>query len=395
MAYLTQAPDTAEFYPSRLIIVFVQDNGTKEYFSTLLPGLGIYDVHITTFSKWAFEVLGLSGYEYFERYGESEEEKDLYEYQKIQALREKPTSKWNKNIFAVLLSQYSEYFSAKNKILFSGQKQHKILDRFDLTILLKAYFEKYKKFEIKTQYNTFVKDTLVRKTRKTPVLYSLMIVDEFQNYLPEQLQVFKHCLNVDTESAIYVGDMAQQVKLGTIKNWEDIGEHILPERNIRLNKVYRNTKNILSFIQSLGYSVDVPIGVKEGPEVFEKITNTTEAEIAHIQEHIPTYKQGSIGIISKDETHLEPFRKEFVQAKNIHVLTMLESQGVEFDIVFIVGIKKESFNITHHNDVLPKHIEERKRMQKDLLYVALTRAITELHILGREKLSTILIENDK
>ena len=69
---------------------------------------------------------------------------------------------------------------------------------------------------------------------------------------------------------------------------------------------------------------------------------------------------------------------------------MLESQGVEFDIVFIVGVNKKSFEIKHDVDVLPKHIDERKRMQKDLLYVALTRAITELHILGEDTLSDIL-----
>lgn len=63
---------------------------------------------------------------------------------------------------------------------------------------------------------------------------------------------------------------------------------------------------------------------------------------------------------------------------------MLESQGVEFDLVFLVGIQSSLFEITKNIDTLPEHIEERKRMQKDLLYVALTRAITELHILGEE-----------
>ena len=72
--------------------------------------------------------------------------------------------------------------------------------------------------------------------------------------------------------------------------------------------------------------------------------------------------------------------------KNVHVLTMLEAQGVEFDLVCLVGIKKET-SIAEKGNISPKHVEERKRMQKDLLYVALTRAITELHILGTEKLS--------
>jgi superfamily I DNA/RNA helicase len=65
---------------------------------------------------------------------------------------------------------------------------------------------------------------------------------------------------------------------------------------------------------------------------------------------------------------------------------MLEAQGVEFDLVFLVGIKKDSFA---NSNISTEYFEERKRMRRDLLYVALTRAITELHILGLEKLSSL------
>ena len=178
--------------------------------------------------------------------------------------------------------------------------------------------------------------------------------------------------------------MAQQVKLGTIKNWNDIGESILPERNIRLNKVYRNTKNILQYIKSIGYDIEIPIGIKEGPKVLEKITNGSVDEIKHIKEYIESYKHGTIGIIAKDESYLEIFKKEFFGSKNIHVLTMAESQGVEFDLVCIVGFNQKSLIANRYTDVSEDHIKERERIQKDLLYVALTRAITELHILKSE-----------
>lgn len=390
VAYLTQVPDTAILYSSESILVMVQDNGTKNYFSTLLPSLGINDVKITTFSEWAFKVLGLDGYSYTERYGKTEEEKDLYEYQKLETLRGSSSSTWHKNIYGTLDTQYSKYLSFDNLKIFNNQKKDKKLDRFDLVILLNSYYEKYRKFEIKREYYTSIKGKAVHKIEKNLVLYSLMIIDEFQNYLPEQIQILKNCLNDKTQSIVYVGDMAQQVKLGTIRNWEDIREVISEDRNIILNKVYRNTKNILSFVKNLGYAVDLPLGLKEGPAVVEKIANTIEEEIKHIKDIIPKYAKGTIGVLSKDESYLENFKKEFFDIKNIHVLTMLEAQGVEFDFVCLVGINKESFNITHHIDVSSSHIEERKRMQKDLLYVALTRAITELHILGSEKLGSFL-----
>ena len=389
VAYLTQAPDTSEFYPPESIIVFVQDMGTKKYFSTLLPGLGINNVEITTFYEWAMMVLDLKEYSYIDRYGEDEEQKDLYEYQKLQALRSNPVLFWNKNIFKTMISNYSNYLSADNLKLFEKQKKEKKLDRFDLVFMLRAYLEKNKNFETKRGYQTFVKDKIVSKIEKKKVLYSLIIVDEFQNYLPEQLHIMKVCLDKDTNSTVYVGDIAQQVKLGTLKKLEDFGETIQPDRNIRLNKVYRNTKNILSFIQGLGYKVEIPDGIKEGPSVVEKIINSKEEEISYIKENIKGYENGSIGIISKDESYLDLFKKEFDESKNIHVLTMYESQGVEFDLVFIVGVKEGMFNVTHHIDVSPEHIEERKKIQKDLLYVSLTRAITELHITGVDKLCKI------
>ena len=102
------------------------------------------------------------------------------------------------------------------------------------------------------------------------------------------------------------------------------------------------------------------------------------------------YQQGSVGILAKSESYLAPFKEAFKNNKNIHPLTMNESQGVEFDLVCIVGINSETFKVTHHEDILPEHIKERTSMQKDLLYVALTRAITELHILGSSNLKDVI-----
>jgi superfamily I DNA/RNA helicase len=75
----------------------------------------------------------------------------------------------------------------------------------------------------------------------------------------------------------------------------------------------------------------------------------------------------------------------------MHVMTMNEAQGVEFDAVAIVGIGKDMFAVredAEHRDLA----EEKKRINKDLLYVALTRAISELHVMGKEKLENATSE---
>ncbi len=398
VAYLTQAPDTAPTFPDQSIIVFVQDNGTKEYFSHLLPGLGINDVNITTFSEWAMKILrldpsassGQEAYTYTPRYGDSEEEMDQFEYQKIKALRESPLPAFNRNCFLTLKRAYEPFLTKESKKLFMKQREERAIDRFDLTILLKAFLAKHKKLETEREVLEVNHNGARRRVKKTRMLYSLIVVDEFQNYLPEQLTLFKKCIHEDTEAMLYVGDMAQQVYLGTIKNWESIGESIVSERNVRLDKVYRNTRNILTYIQGLGYDISLPKGLKEGPVVTEKITHTAEEEIEHIKQVMGGYKHGSIGVLAKSRQHLVPFKSAFAEHKNVHILTMNESQGVEFDLVCIVGVENGMFSVKHHLDASPAHLEERKLMQKDLLYVALTRAITELHVLGRNSLRDII-----
>lgn len=393
VAYLTQAPETAPMFTENSIIVFVQDNGTKEYFSHLLPGLGINNVQITTFSEWAMKILKLEGFSYVPRYGDHEEETDQFEYQKIRALRENPLPAHNSNPFSMLSKAYEPFMGKTHRELFLKQKDGKILDRFDLTILLKAYLAKYKKLEL-TKEVMAVSSTGERKvTRRTKMLYSLVVVDEFQNYLPEQLAILKKCVKEDTESILYVGDMAQQVYLGTIKDWGSINEEISIERNVRLDKVYRNTRSILKFIEDLGYSITLPKGLKEGPAVTEKIFSSQEEEMNHIEEVAKAYTHGSVGILAKNKRYLAPFREKFKDEKHIHVLTMNESQGVEFDLVCIVGINSDTFTTPAHLDVLPEHLTERKAIQKDLLYVALTRAITELHILGTTSLKEAISVN--
>jgi DNA helicase IV len=375
IAYLVQAPDTAALYPSRSIAIFVQDNGTKEYFSHLLPELGIKNVMITTFSEWAFTILGIKdSYRQVTKYtSRVEEDDDLYEYEKLKIVRSGIPLEFNARPFMMLDSVFSKHLSETSYKLFLKQKKEKVLDRIDLTLLLKAYLQKRGAFKVPKS--------------KEEILYPLILVDEFQNYLPEQLKLLKGCLDTKTNSMLYVGDLAQQINLGTIRSWRDIDEDILEERSILLKKVYRNTKNILEYINGLGYSVSIPEGIREGIDVKEEILANAEEEILYIKNLIKTDTDRTIGVIAKDGWYLQKFQSEFGENKNVHILTMSQSQGVEFDVVCIVGITKDTFTINHTNDLSEEHLEERFRIQKDLLYVALTRAISELHVLGTQKLT--------
>lgn len=342
VAYLAQSPDSAHLYPESSIIVFVQDNGTKDYFSHLLPELGIHHVRITTFFEWASDILGLKE-AVFDPHADSFEE-----WKKIQAMRSG----------------------------FIPKVEGKTLSRADITALLISFVNKNGSVEI-------VRDKLVYKNGKyrerkgrESVEYSLMVVDEFQNYLPEQLAIMKSCLNTDSQSMVFVGDMAQQIYPGTIKNWESIGETIPTDRKVMLHKVYRNTRQILEYIQSKGYSVEIPQGIKEGPAVVEMVLSDTET-IEYVGNLLARHSGKIVGIICSNKELVPLYTERFKDIGSIHILTMLETQGIEFDITCI--IQNASVNTP---STLPKEfIGENSKMIRDLRYVALTRAMNEMHVI--------------
>jgi DNA helicase IV len=391
VAYLVQSPDTMHFYPTQSIIIFVQDAGTKNYFSQLLPELGIRDVKITTFAPWALALLALPEMGYVEHYGTTEATRDAYEYAKLEALRSGKLPKASRFPFSVLQKMYSGYFDSELKRSFQSQKEEGVLDRIDLTVLLEV--EKARKGGVlQTAHTRFVRTRDGKRRKKTDTVlveYALMVIDEFQNYLPEQLSLLRGTTKSSLRSTVYVGDFSQQIRFGTIRRFEDMGESVAPDRSVRLHKVYRNTKCILRYIESLGYAVEIPESMREGTPVEEHLVSSVEEEIAYVQKLREQKREASIGVLARDERSLVRLRQAFSGESNIHIFTMEESQGVEFEIVCIVGLCLADW-VLPVEGASASFATEKHKILRDLLYVALTRAMAELHVLGEEKLGDIL-----
>jgi DNA helicase IV len=389
VAYLVQSPETAETFKEESVVVFVQDAGTREYFAGLLPQLGIHNVTITTFSDWAREQLSLFDFSYTIRFGYSEEEKDLYEYEKYQALKTAGPIKYDQDIFTLLSKAYNKHLSNASTITFETQRIQKTLDRFDLTLLLQSYLHTFGGlFREETEYKQLKQGKVQRKKNRVPVRYSLLIVDEAQNYLPEQIQSFRLCANEKNHSIVYVGDLAQQTQLCTIREWQHAGEDFnTDERRAVLQKNYRSTKQILEYIQSAGFDIPVPDGIKEGASVKEIISKSKIDEISYVKSIAEQNSKTVIGVLAKTADYLTDFKELLSGHSNIHILTINEAQGVEFDIECLVGISETFFKkIPSTNSILA---EERKRVDRDLIYVALTRAMNELHVLGDTTIKNI------
>ncbi len=383
VAYLIQSPDTAEQFTENNSIVFVQDESTQQYFGQLLPELGIHNVRITTFATWAREQLKLQEYSYTVRYGHSEKQQDIYEYQKCQALRTTPTAEYDTDIFRFLKNLYAPAFSEESQDLFvQQQQQDRTLDRFDLTALLQAYLHTNGGLVTEDiEYKQLKGGKIQRKKIIVPLKYALIVLDEVQNYLPEQVSLLRQCVDPTFNAIVYVGDLAQQTQLCTIRDWAQAGEQFSEGRTAILQKNYRSTKQILTYIKKLGYAVDIPDTIKSGPEVTELPLPTVEEEIEYVTTLSKNNSDVVIGVISKSANYLKAFREQLVAYTNVHVLSIYEAQGVEFDIVCLVGMDDATFAVS---DMYDKSLTtERERVNKDLLYVALTRAMSELHVLGK------------
>jgi DNA helicase IV len=380
VAFLRQTPETTELYPAESILILVQDNNTEDYFSHLLPELGIRDVVITTFARWAIEKLGLGRFVYHARHGRNEAVRDAYEWAKVQALHgplTKVTKRDLQNPAKLLMAHYQDYLDEGQMSLLRSMLDDSALDRYDLTLLLSMKQQLEGALLGPREVRTFTKGRLKNiEIRQVPLEYSLILIDEFQNYMPKQLRLIRGTAN-KLRSMIYVGDMAQQTQFGTISQWSDIGETVAPERAINLEKVYRNTRQILMYIRSLGYEVHIPTQALDGPPVKEYKARDVVESLQYIT-GLTRVPGQVMGIIAKDPRRLETYSEYFAGDDTIKCLTMREAQGVEFDVVCLI-MDDSDFEVDGANNELAA---EQRRINRDLLYVALTRAMSELHVLG-------------
>lgn len=383
IAFLLQSPDTSNLFSQDNVIVFVQDESTRAYFGKLLPDLGLHHVQVTTFAAWSFERLNLVDYHFIRRPNGVDRSIDDFETAKLRALRSGIIDAVsNKNPYITLRNLYSSHLSPENTALFTDQVASRELDRIDITLLLAIQHRSNQGFTFEEEYFQQKKSfEIIRKNRTTPLQYTFMVLDEIQNYLPEQVTLLRSCIDPKTKAMLYVGDLGQRVLFGTLEKWADVGEDFANDRKVVLDKVYRSSKQIMTYIQSVGFDVALPDELREGNEVIEHCLDNSESQATFVRDRIADLESGTqIGILAFSESDLTSYRGLSESNPNIHVLTVHQSQGVEFDHVFLVGISQDLFDSSNNE------ASERAKIQKDLLYVALTRAMDGLTIVGKSLL---------
>jgi DNA helicase IV len=363
IAYLCQSPETKAFFQQQDIAVFVQDEATVGYFKNLLPKLGINNVRVFTFATWALSTLDLKDFRTVEYEDSKEFLEGEYQYAKYRLLNgsEYKADNAHLNCFNLknLNSFYKQYLDKANYDKFQSQLKAKLVDRFDLTIMLEAFFER------ETQ-----------KQRMKQHKYSFIVVDEVENYLGEQLKIMKKCVRETTNAIAYIGDLRQKTYLFTLSNWSDIGENFEESnRKIVIERSYRNTRQILEYLKKLEFDVEIPEDIRRGSEVKEIIELVFENRIEIIKKLISDNPERFIGVIGYSKKELDIYKQGLINYKNVKVLTIHEAQGVEFEIVVTIDLNTLLKPAENVSDDLK--IEEAK-IARDLVYVALTRAIEDL-----------------
>jgi superfamily I DNA/RNA helicase len=245
-------------------------------------------------------------------------------------------------------------------------------------------------FYKKEKYNKSVAlDTIKTFTRKTKVEYSLVIVDEFQNYSQDQLEIINIIINKDSKSLTYIGDLNQKNTLKPLSVKHNTSFFDDCEK-VHLSKVYRNTKQILSYIKNLGYDITVPAEAREGDEVSEiKIENNLstkddlECELLNVLnlEIEKIDKKYTIGILCDDpeiKIFLENNFKKFTEDKNLNfrIMTKSESQGTEFNTAIVIN-----GGLNNVSDFTGKFEKLKKQVKKNNDYVGYTRAVEKLIVI--------------
>lgn len=386
LAYLAQSPETAERFTAISMLVLVQDASSREYFTELLPSLGIHHVVIETFAQWAISILpSLGSVTIRDTHATERETQEWYECEKRRVLDQSlPQLAAKESAWSYLDRLFRAELSQEALSLWSIQKADKALDRFDLTLLLAAW--KLRHGSLIRERKVMVRGArgaLKEHLRQEILRYSTIVLDEIQNYLPQQITLVRSCIDPNTRALLYVGDLAQQTKIGTIRDWKEVDEVFTDSQRVQLHTVYRNTRQILEYIQRRGYKVSIPDRALDGELVEEmRVTDLAEARVVLIQRlDQGASDQRLIGVLAPDEGFVRYLAQTQAKRKgNIRYLTFQQAQGVEFAEVIVI-LPSNWLEIRPKGDIPSAWQAEQRRIRSDLQYVAFTRAMTRLCVI--------------
>lgn len=379
VAYLIQRPETSELYDGKKLLMLVQDASTKDYFSSLLPKLGIPNMYVETYFDFGMNTLGLSHVNEINLHAEEEYYLEYVE-EKLKLIdRKKITSKKvGKNIVEELTTMYKKYLGEKWYAVFSHSREQNSFDYVDVTIMLAMMQDEDGDVCIEEELHKPLRNGNYKVyTKSTKVKYGMVIVDEFQNYSKDQITIIRSLVDKSTQSIVYIGDRNQK---SLLRPESSVSQYEFEDcTKVELNKVYRNTKEILEYIQSCGYNIEIPENARTGA-LTQKLTSTSEIMLIEtIQRIIKSLDSNeSVGVLC-DTLHFKKVLDLALESITVtrgamRVMTKIESQGTEFNSVISVNGGGSTFEGSKFETAI-------KVTQRNADYIGYTRAVEKLFVI--------------
>lgn len=307
---------------------------TKEAAAQMRSRLNIENVSLKTFHAWSYE--HVSHLKLI-----SEDTPFSSEYLKKVSLYK------NKKMTSILPFKYMKYQTYLNV--------HQVIDYDDLLLIA-------------------IKEKAFNKT------YSYILIDEFQDTNMLQLKLLDTLIKSETK-VFAVGDPDQSIYgfRGAVPNVIQIFIRNYQAKTLLLSNNYRSYTYIIKLANHLmthdRYRVKKHLepSFDVSGKLMYKVFNNLNEEVKYIKYFIKTYKK-DIAILCR--THQRMFDIKmmmfetfmFLESRDIQLLTIHQSKGLEFDHVFITGLEQ---NTIPGNHIMSK---EQLREERRLLFVAITRA---------------------
>lgn len=228
----------------------------------------------------------------------------------------------------------------------------------------------------------------------------VVFIDEVQDYSLFQLAALK--AGLETDMFTMVGDLAQGIhSYRSITEWEPVLQ-LFPRANFfTLQKSYRTTVEIMHVANHILSKINEQLPLVEpvvrhgNPPTFIRSEVFNSEEIKGIYEQLKRDGHRSIALICKTSVDAAAYA-EILQDADVECELLSEdsalvgshllivpshlAKGLEFDAVIVVA-----YDLPYYDTSI----------DRKLLYVALTRAMHELYLVGRNKLAFLLEDCDE
>ncbi len=223
----------------------------------------------------------------------------------------------------------------------------------------------------------------------------VVFIDEVQDYSLFQLAALKEGL--ETDMFTMVGDLAQGIhSYRSLTDWAPVRE-LFPRASYKtLQKSYRTTIEIMAVANRILEKMDEDLPlvepvVRHGEEpIFHEMATFDATQIAEIYEQIRDRGHHSIALICKTTDEAKKATKQ-LQKANVMVQTLSETSEIDQEALLIVpshlakGLEFDAVIIAAID-----HPFHDTPIDRKLLYVALTRAMHELHLVAPNKRDLLL-----